>query len=84
MTVKQGFVSSISVVPGTQDISVATNTVSASTTGGTAGFDGSYLFHKNIGAGLWVRYVGGTVTIPGAGDLKAGGLNAGIGLRFRF
>jgi len=84
VTVKQGFVSSINVIPGTQDVTVATTTDSATSVGATAGFDGSYLFHRNVGAGLWVRYVGGTVTIPGAGDLKAGGFNGGIGLRLRF
>ena len=84
VTVDQAFVASVSVPVGTQNIAVAPSTASVSSTGGMVAFDGAYMFHRNIGAGLFLRYVGSTVTVPGVGDLKVGGFQAGLGARIRF
>lgn len=82
--VDQAFVSSVSVPAGTQNIGAASSTVSVNGTGGMVGFDGTYLFHRNVGGGLFLRYIGSTVTVPGVGDLKVGGFQAGLGARIRF
>jgi hypothetical protein len=84
VSVKQGYVSGLNVTTGTQDVTFAVGSSSATAKGGTIGFDGTYLFHRNVGVGLWVRYVGATATLDGVGDLKAGGFHAGLGARIRF
>lgn len=48
------------------------------------GVDGQYMFTKMIGAGAFIRYNGGSIDLPNAPDLKAGGLQLGIGARLRF
>jgi hypothetical protein len=52
------------------------------------GVNGSYMFTRRIGAGILVRFSGGTVDLTGPGGIAlavdAGGLDVGIGLRVRF
>lgn len=49
------------------------------------GGDASYFFHRHLGIQGLVRYSDGTVTLGGgSGSVKAGGLQAGAGLRVRY
>lgn len=48
------------------------------------GFDGQYMFTKIIGAGVFMRYNGGSVDLADATGVNAGGFQLGIGGRFRF
>ena len=48
------------------------------------GVDAQYMFTKMIGGGIFVRYNGGSVDLPDAPDLKAGGVQLGIGARLAF
>ena len=82
--ITQGFISAFSVPAGTQNLTIATSTQTATATGGIVGVDGTYLITRNIGAGLFVRYLSASTTIAGFGDLKAGGFHAGLGARVRF
>jgi hypothetical protein len=63
------------------------NTQSESTIGFNDGGDVAYYFSNQVGVGGIVQYSGATVemTVPsGTADVKAGGLQAGGGLRLRF
>ena len=48
------------------------------------GVDAQYMFTRMIGGGVFVRYNGGSVDLPDAPDLKAGGFQLGIGARLKF
>jgi hypothetical protein len=48
------------------------------------GVDAQYMFTPIIGGGVFVRYNGGSVDLPDAPDLKAGGFQLGIGARLKF
>jgi hypothetical protein len=39
---------------------------------------------KSYGGGIFVRYNGGSVDLPSAANVKAGGFQMGIGARLRF
>ena len=82
--VKQQLVSSATVPVGTQDVNVVVNTQEETAHGANVGFDGSYLFTRRFGVGLFIRYAGGSVDLSGAGNLKVGGVQAGLGARIRF
>lgn len=81
--VKQDILSA-TVPPGTQTINPATNEETASATGVNAGLNLSYMFHRNYGAGIFLRYAGATADLPSAPDVKVGGFQVGGGLRLRF
>jgi hypothetical protein len=81
--VKQDILSA-TVPPGTQTINTATNEETASATGLNAGVNISYMFHRNYGAGVFLRYAGATADLPSAPDVKVGGFQFGLGLRLRF
>jgi hypothetical protein len=85
--VKQDLVSRIEVPAGTQAAVPIVESLSKTAVGVIAGFDLNYLFTPRIGAGLFVRYAGATAdfedSVPGL-TLKAGGAQAGLGLRVRF
>jgi hypothetical protein len=53
-----------------------------------AGADVSYFFLRRLGVGVTVQYAGTTIEMPSGGtgtlDVKAGGVQAGGGLRLRF
>ena len=48
------------------------------------GADISYQFMKMVGAGFFLRYNGGSVDLTTIPDVKAGGLQVGVGARLRF
>ena len=52
--------------------------------GVNVGFDGTYLFTPRFGAGLLVRYAGGSVDLPNLKGLTVGGFQIGLGIRMRF
>lgn len=73
---------SISVAPG------GTTDVSESAVGFHAGADATWYFTERFGAGALLRYATATKAVSVNGgddfDLKAGGLQIGVGVRFRF
>jgi hypothetical protein len=82
--VTQSFFGAYGVEPGTQNLTYRVDNQSVRTTGGTVGVEGTYLVRRNIGVALFARYVSGTVNFPILGDVKAGGIHAGVGARYRF
>jgi hypothetical protein len=82
--VNQHLVSSVTVPTGTQNINVVTGTEEGTAKGVNVGFDGTYLFTRNIGVGLMIRYAGGSVDLPSAPGLSVGGFQGGLGARIRF
>ena len=52
--------------------------------GGNVGADLSTFFSDRYGLGVFVRYVAANVDLPSAAGVKAGGVQAGVGLRLRF
>jgi len=82
--VTQSFFGAYGVEPGTQTLTYRVDNETASTTGGTVGFEGTYLVRRNIGVALFARYVAGTVNFPILGEVKAGGFHVGVGARYRF
>ena len=48
------------------------------------GLDGQYMFTRMLGAGIFIRYNGGSVDLADASAVDAGGFQLGIGGRFRF
>ena len=76
---------------GVPNVSVTNNTPtvdsvneSGSGFGGNVGADLSALFSAHYGVGLFVRYAAAGIDLPSAPDVKAGGIQAGGGLRVRF
>jgi hypothetical protein len=84
ISTKQGLVTSATVAPGTQNATPVVEEQSKRATGIIVGFDGSYMFSRAIGAGLFIRYAGAKVDLPSVPDLKVGGFQAGLGARVRF
>lgn len=82
--VNQHLVSSVTVPTGTQNVNVVIGSEEGTAKGVNVGFDGTYLFTRNIGFGLMIRYAGGSVDLPSAPGLSVGGFQAGAGFRFRF
>lgn len=67
--------------------SAYTETMSKSKTSVGGGLDLGYYFTHSVGLGAVVRFASATVAVPGGSDtisLKAGGVQAGVGLRVRF
>ena len=84
--VRQALVNSstFSVAPGTQTPSVTVGTESGRAYGVNIGIDGTYLFTKNLGGGIFIRYNGSSVDLPSVNGLKVGGFQMGFGGRVRF
>jgi hypothetical protein len=82
--VRQQIVSSVTVPVGTQTFSTNVSAETGTVKGVNVGFDGTYMFSPTFGAGLLIRYAGGTVDLPSVEGVKAGGFQAGIGARLRF
>ncbi len=82
--VKQDLTPSVTVQVGTQNVTVVKDNQAHGALGFNGGFEGNYFFNTRLGAGLFVRYVSGTVTLPAVADLKLGGVQAGLGIRARF
>ena len=77
-------VATASLRAGTQNIDVTQKSESGTALGINVGFDGSYMFRPQFGAGLFVRYAGGSVDLPAVSNVKVGGFQGGFGLRVRF
>jgi hypothetical protein len=71
---------------GTTLSSVAIDKFSGSATGGHVGVDLSYMVTPMFGAGVFLRAGSASVSVPNVegGKVDVGGLNFGIGGRFRF
>jgi hypothetical protein len=83
--VSQDVISAVTIAPGTQDINTLTATTEEGTAkGGNVGLDINYLFTKNVGAGVFARYAGGSLDLPSAPGLQVGGFQVGAGVRLRF
>ena len=82
--VSQDVVNNITVEPGTQNATAAPETHSDTASGFQIGADLSYLLNPRYGIGGFIRYVGGSVDLPGVENLKLGGFQIGGGARFRF
>lgn len=82
--VSQEVVSAVTIPSGTQNINIATGSEEGTAKGVNVGVDGTYLFTPRVGAGVFLRYAGGSVDLPSAPGLKVGGFQAGIGARIRF
>lgn len=82
--VNQQLVPSTTVPAGTQNVNVVVGTVTGTAKGANVGFDVNYLFARNFGAGIFIRYAGGSIDLPGAPGLKVGGFQTGLGARIRF
>jgi hypothetical protein len=80
----QDLIYDVSVTPGTQSVVSPLHNESATSTGINIGGDLTYQFMKTVGAGLFVRYIGGTVDLPSISDVKVGGIQFGIGARLHF
>jgi hypothetical protein len=77
-------VTSVSVAPNTQNATINVATESATAKGVNVGVDTSYMFHPNLGVGVFLRYAGGTVDLPSVTEVKVGGFQVGAGARLRF
>lgn len=75
-------IASAVVANGTGQIVIATET--GSSVGVHGGADLAYLFTKQIGAGVYVRYIGASVDLPSAAGINVGGFQSGLGIRLRF
>ena len=71
------------VPAGTQTVNVTSESQQATAKGGNVGVNLNYLVRPNYGAGVFIRYAGGTAKLA-AGSAKVGGLQLGGGLRLRF
>lgn len=78
-------VSGVTVQPNTS-IATGVTTSKATRTGAGAnvGIDVTYLVTRKIGAGLVMRYAGGSVDLPSVRSLAIGGFQIGVGARYRF
>jgi hypothetical protein len=82
--VEQALITSVSIPAGTQNVNPTMQTQSGTAKGVNLGVDLTYMFVKQVGAGAFMRYVGGSVDLESAPGLKAGGFQIGIGGRIRF
>jgi Outer membrane protein beta-barrel domain len=82
--VQQALITSVSIPAGTQNVSPSQQTQSGTAKGVNVGVDLSYMFIKQVGAGAFMRYNGGSVDLESAPGLKAGGFQLGLGARLRF
>lgn len=82
--VDQDLVQTITVPAGTQDADPVVARESATGAGINVGFDFTYPVADRIGAGLFLRYAGGSVDLDSAEGVKAGGFQVGVGVRVAF
>jgi hypothetical protein len=82
--VEQELIGNPSVPVGTQDLNTSINKESANGVGGIVGVDLNYSITDRIGAGGFLRYNGGSVDLASASNVKAGGFQLGVGIRFRY
>jgi hypothetical protein len=82
--VEQSLIASVSIPAGTQNVNPTQQTQSGTAKGINVGADLTYMFMKQVGAGAFMRYNGGSVDLESAPELKAGGFQLGLGARLRF
>ncbi len=82
--VKQEFITGFSVPAGTQNVTTVSETQSGTAKGVNVGADLTYMLVRRVGVGGFIRYNGGSVDLPAANDLKAGGFQLGAGVRLRY
>jgi hypothetical protein len=82
--VAQGLATGVAVAPGTQSISLGTETQSGNAFGINAGVDGNVMLVPGFGAGAWIRYTYGKLDLPDVKGLRVGGVQGGLGFRARF
>jgi hypothetical protein len=77
-------IASGTVPANTQTLNSTFNEETGNAFGVNIGFDGAYMVTPRAGVGLFVQYAGGSVDLTDAKGVKAGGVQAGLGLRLRF
>jgi hypothetical protein len=82
--VQQSMITSVSIPAGTQNVNPTQQSQSGTAKGVNVGADLTYMFIKQVGAGAFMRYNGGSVDLESAPGLKAGGFQVGLGGRLRF
>jgi hypothetical protein len=82
--VRQDVVADFTVPAGTQDVIPSLQKQSGTAFGGIIGVDGSYFLTKQIAAGGFMRFNGGSVDLTSADNVKAGGFQIGVGIRVRY
>ncbi len=82
--VQQSMITSVSIPAGTQNVNPTQQSQSGTAKGVNVGADLTYMFIKQVGAGAFMRYNGGSVDLESASGLKAGGFQVGLGGRLRF
>jgi hypothetical protein len=82
--VEQSLIASVSIPAGTQNVNPTQQTQSGTAKGINVGADLTYMFVKQVGAGAFIRYNGGSIDLESAPGLKAGGFQLGVGARLRF
>jgi len=74
----------LAVSPSAQSASLSVSSESkTSAAAGNVGLDLNYWLNNRYGAGVMLRYAGGTVNLPSVSGLKAGGFQIGAGIRIR-
>ena len=81
---KQDLVTTVSVAANTQNVTPVVESQSGTAVGVNLGVDGIYAFTPRVGAGLFLRYVTGSVDLPAVADAKVTGVQFGVGARVRF
>lgn len=82
--VTQELTPTVTVPARTQNISASEESQSGTALGVNVGFDGTYMLTPRYGAGVFLRFAGGSVDLPAVADLKVGGFQGGFGFRVRF
>lgn len=80
----QGFITNATVPSGTQDVVTTVDSQSGTATGVNIGADLAYMFLRQVGAGFFLRYNGGSFDVDTAEDIRAGGFQLGVGARLLF
>ena len=65
-------------------VSVETSRQSKTFVGYIFGFDVRYFFHRNIGAGGFLRWTGASGDFDNGSPIEVGGFQFGAGVRFRY
>jgi hypothetical protein len=82
--VSQDVIGDVAVPAATQNVVSTIERQSATAKGVNVGADLAYSFLKQFGAGFFLRYNAGKVDLAALKDVKAGGLQLGVGARLRF
>jgi hypothetical protein len=83
--ISQDLITGVNVPAGTQQASPVMGTESGWATGVNVGADFTYLVTRNYGAGIFLRYNGGSMDLASSETtIKAGGFQIGAGARLRF